>query len=266
MKRKILIIMMVALSMQSFAKEKIVPLFEYGAVKNAKWEDVRKTPLVDKKILKSLVKTDDFNSVIMKHTNLTLSEDNFYTVNAETIIANSLYTYNTLQDNKIIQTESQTNKLIFENPAFIANNSTITLRTNITENIADSVTFKALKGYHINLNVINTQNENSRARYKKIYLLGVPEYANMSVSLGNPPVVQGIKYELTKTNKNGMVYYFLTPTFNDYSEVENLSDFEDEFTDNSQYVNSKPNKKLREIVNIITFDKSMTNSSVIDID
>lgn len=261
-----MIIMLLALGMQTFAKEKLVPLFEYGAVKNTGWEDIRKTPLIDKRIMKRLMKTDDFNSVIMKYTDLTLSDDNFYTVNAETIISSSLYTYNTLQDNKIIQNESQTNKLIFESPTFIANNSTITLRTNITENISDSVTFKALKGYHVNINVINTQDENSRARYKKIYLLGVPEYANLSVSLGNPPVVQGIRYELSKTNKNGMVYYFLTPVFSNYSEAESLSDFEDEFPDNTGHVSSKANKKLRELINIITFDKSMTNSSIIDID
>lgn len=253
-------------SFGAFAKNtNTVPLMDYTSVKNYKWEDARKIPYIDKKLYNNIKKSDIDETVIIKYVEAPNTGSGFVNVDKDIVIANGLYMYNTKLNNTVLENGLDTNRIIFTQNAIVNNNATITLRTNISRNISDSVSFENLQANHININVINTADRNSMPRYKSLFLMSVPASSKVSVSLGGNPSVRGVAYGITKKAVGDKVYYFLTPQFANYTQKESVMEYENEngFTDNSA---SSSDKKLRELVRIMTMDRSIGTSSVIDVD
>lgn len=244
---------------------KTVPLVEYTSVKNLSWEDARKIPLIDKKLYRKIISQDFTDEVIMKYVDGVSVGNGYISVDRDIVIANGLYTYNTKLQNTKIFDGNDVNRVIFSKPATVYNNAVITLRTNISKNIGDSVTFESISSTHINLNVINTQDSNSLPRYKSLFLMSVPAGSNVSVSLGGTINVGGVHYKLNSTLKGGRVFYFLTPVFTDETQRESVI-AEEEIGNVSYESYETKDRKLRELVRIMTMDKSVGYSSVIDID
>ena len=245
---------------------KTVPLVEYTSVKNLSWEDARKIPLIDKKLYRKIISQDFTDEVIMKYVDGVSVGNGYISIDRDIVIANGLYTYNTkLQNNKIFD-GNDVNRVIFSKSATVYNNAVITLRTNISKNIGDSVTFENISPAHININVINTQDSNSLPRYKSLFLMSVPAGSNVSVSLGGNINVGGVHYKLNSTVKGGRVFYFLTPVFTDETQRESVMAYEEEISNVSYESYETKDRKLRELVRIMTMDKSVGYSSVIDID
>ena len=245
---------------------KTVPLVEYTSVKNLSWEDARKIPLMDKKLYRKIISQDFTDEVIMKYVDGVSVGNGYISVDRDIVIANGLYTYNTKLQNTKISDGNDVNRVIFSNPATVYNNAVITLRTNISKNIGDSVTFESISPTHINLNVINTQDSNSLPRYKSLFLMSVPAGSNVSVSLGGTINVSGVHYKLSSNLKGGRVFYFLTPVFTDETQRESVMAYEEELGNVSYESYETKDRKLRELVRIMTMDKSVGYSSVIDID
>lgn len=245
---------------------KTVPLVEYTSVKNLSWEDARKIPLIDKKLYRKIISQDFTDEVIMKYVDGVSVGNGYISVDRDIVIANGLYTYNTKLQNTKISDGNDVNRVIFSNPATVYNNAVITLRTNISKNIGDSVTFESISPTHINLNVINTQDSNSLPRYKSLFLMSVPAGSNVSVSLGGTINVSGVHYKLSSNLKGGRVFYFLTPVFTDETQRESVMAYEEELGNVSYESYETKDRKLRELVRIMTMDKSVGYSSVIDID
>lgn len=245
---------------------KTVPLVEYTSVKNLSWEDARKIPLIDKKLYRKIISQDFTDEVIMKYVDGVSVGNGYISVNRDIVIANGLYTYNTKLQNTKISDGNDVNRVIFSKPATVYNNAVITLRTNISKNIGDSVTFESISPTHINLNVINTQDSNSLPRYKSLFLMSVPAGSNVSVSLGGTINVGGVHYKLSSNLKGGRVFYFLTPVFADETQRESVMAYEEEISNVSYESYETKDRKLRELVRIMTMDKSVGYSSVIDID
>ena len=243
-----------------------VPLVEYTSVKNLSWEDARKIPLIDKKLYKKIISQDFTDEVIMKYVDGVSVGNGYISVDRDIVIANGLYTYNTKLQNTKIFDGNDVNRVIFSKSATVYNNAVITLRTNISKNIGDSVTFESISSTHINLNVINTQDSNSLPRYKSLFLMSVPAGSNVSVSLGGTINVGGVHYKLNSTVKGGRVFYFLTPVFTDETQRESVMAYEEEIGNVSYESYETKDRKLRELVRIMTMDKSVGYSSVIDID
>lgn len=245
---------------------KTVPLVEYTSVKNLSWEDARKIPLIDKKLYKKIISQDFTDEVIMKYVDGVSVGNGYISVDRDIVIANGLYTYNTKLQNTKIFDGNDVNRVIFSKSATVYNNAVITLRTNISKNIGDSVTFENISPAHININVINTQDSNSLPRYKSLFLMSVPAGSNVSVSLGGNINVGGVHYKLNSTLKGGRVFYFLTPVFTDETQRESVIAYEEEIGNVSYDSYETKDRKLRELVRIMTMDKSVGYSSVIDID
>lgn len=245
---------------------KTVPLVEYTSVKNLSWEDARKIPLIDKKLYRKIISQDFTDEVIMKYVDGVSVGNGYISVDRDIVIANGLYTYNTKLQNTKISDGNDVNRVIFSKPATVYNNAVITLRTNISKNIGDSVTFESISPTHINLNVINTQDSNSLPRYKSLFLMSVPAGSNVSVSLGGTINVGGVHYKLSSNLKGGRVFYFLTPVFTDETQRESVIAYEEELGNVSYESYETKDRKLRELVRIMTMDKSVGYSSVIDID
>lgn len=245
---------------------KTVPLVEYTSVKNLSWEDARKIPLIDKKLYKKIISQDFTDEVIMKYVDGVSVGNGYISVDRDIVIANGLYTYNTKLQNTKIFDGNDVNRVIFSKSATVYNNAVITLRTNISKNIGDSVTFENISPAHININVINTQDSNSLPRYKSLFLMSVPAGSNVSVSLGGNINVGGVHYKLNSTVKGGRVFYFLTPVFTDETQRESVMAYEEEIGNVSYESYETKDRKLRELVRIMTMDKSVGYSSVIDID
>lgn len=245
---------------------KTVPLVEYTSVKNLSWEDARKIPLIDKKLYRKIISQDFTDEVIMKYVDGVSVGNGYISVDRDIVIANGLHTYNTKLQNTKISDGSDVNRVIFSKPATVYNNAVITLRTNISKNIGDSVTFESISSTHINLNVINTQDSNSLPRYKSLFLMSVPAGSNVSVSLGGTINVGGVHYKLSSNLKGGRVFYFLTPVFADETQRESVIAYEEEIGNVSYESYETKDRKLRELVRIMTMDKSVGYSSVIDID
>lgn len=245
---------------------KTVPLVEYTSVKNLSWEDARKIPLIDKKLYKKIISQDFTDEVIMKYVDGVSVGNGYISVDRDIVIANGLYTYNTKLQNTKIFDGNDVNRVIFSKSATVYNNAVITLRTNISKNIGDSVTFENISPAHININVINTQDSNSLPRYKSLFLMSVPAGSNVSVSLGGNINVGGVHYKLNSTLKGGRVFYFLTPVFSDETQRESVIAYEEEIGNVSYESYETKDRKLRELVRIMTMDKSVGYSSVIDID
>lgn len=245
---------------------KTVPLVEYTSVKNLSWEDARKIPLIDKKLYRKIISQDFTDEVIMKYVDGVSVGNGYISVDRDIVIANGLYTYNTKLQNTKISDGNDVNRVIFSKPATVYNNAVITLRTNISKNIGDSVTFESISPTHINLNVINTQDSNSLPRYKSLFLMSVPAGSNVSVSLGGTINVGGVHYKLSSNLKGGRVFYFLTPVFTDETQRESVMAYEEELGNVSYESYETKDRKLRELVRIMTMDKSVGYSSVIDID
>lgn len=243
-----------------------VPLVEYTSVKNLSWEDARKIPLIDKKLYKKIISQDFTDEVIMKYVDGVSVGNGYISVDRDIIISNGLYTYNTKLQNTKIFDGNDVNRVIFSKSATVYNNAVITLRTNISKNIGDSVTFENISPAHININVINTQDSNSLPRYKSLFLMSVPAGSNVSVSLGGNINVGGVHYKLNSTVKGGRVFYFLTPVFTDETQRESVMAYEEEIGNVSYESYETKDRKLRELVRIMTMDKSVGYSSVIDID
>lgn len=243
-----------------------VPLVEYTSVKNLSWEDARKIPLIDKKLYRKIISQDFTDEVIMKYVDGVSVGNGYISVDRDIVIANGLYTYNTKLQNTKISDGNDVNRVIFSKPATVYNNAVITLRTNISKNIGDSVTFESISPTHINLNVINTQDSNSLPRYKSLFLMSVPAGSNVSVSLGGTINVGGVHYKLSSNLKGGRVFYFLTPVFTDETQRESVMAYEEELGNVSYESYETKDRKLRELVRIMTMDKSVGYSSVIDID
>lgn len=243
-----------------------VPLVEYTSVKNLSWEDARKIPLIDKKLYKKIISQDFTDEVIMKYVDGVSVGNGYISVDRDIVIANGLYTYNTKLQNTKIFDGNDVNRVIFSKSATVYNNAVITLRTNISKNIGDSVTFENISPAHININVINTQDSNSLPRYKSLFLMSVPAGSNVSVSLGGNINVGGVHYKLNSTVKGGRVFYFLTPVFTDETQRESVMAYEEEIGNVSYESYETKDRKLRELVRIMTMDKSVGYSSVIDID
>lgn len=245
---------------------KTVPLVEYTSVKNLSWEDARKIPLIDKKLYRKIISQDFTDEVIMKYVDGVSVGNGYISVDRDIIISNGLYTYNTKLQNTKISDGNDVNRVIFSKSATVYNNAVITLRTNISKNIGDSVTFENISPAHININVINTQDSNSLPRYKSLFLMSVPAGSNVSVSLGGNINVGGVHYKLNSTVKGGRVFYFLTPVFTDETQRESVMAYEEEIGNVSYDSYETKDRKLRELVRIMTMDKSVGYSSVIDID
>lgn len=245
---------------------KTVPLVEYTSVKNLSWEDARKIPLIDKKLYRKIISQDFTDEVIMKYVDGVSVGNGYISVDRDIIISNGLYTYNTKLQNTKISDGNDVNRVIFSKEATVYNNAVITLRTNISKNIGDSVTFESISSTHINLNVINTQDSNSLPRYKSLFLMSVPAGSNVSVSLGGTINVGGVHYKLSSNLKGGRVFYFLTPVFADETQRESVMAYEEEIGNASYESYETKDRKLRELVRIMTMDKSIGYSSVIDID
>lgn len=245
---------------------KTVPLVEYTSVKNLSWEDARKIPLIDKKLYRKIISQDFTDEVIMKYVDGVSVGNGYISVDRDIIISNGLYTYNTKLQNTKISDGNDVNRVIFSKEATVYNNAVITLRTNISKNIGDSVTFESISSTHINLNVINTQDSNSLPRYKSLFLMSVPAGSNVSVSLGGTINVGGVHYKLSSNLKGGRVFYFLTPVFADETQRESVMAYEEEISNVSYESYETKDRKLRELVRIMTMDKSVGYSSVIDID
>ncbi len=245
---------------------KTVPLVEYTSVKNLSWEDARKIPLIDKKLYRKIISQDFTDEVIMKYVDGVSVGSGYISVDRDIIISNGLYTYNTKLQNTKISDGNDVNRVIFSKEATVYNNAVITLRTNISKNIGDSVTFESISSTHINLNVINTQDSNSLPRYKSLFLMSVPAGSNVSVSLGGTINVGGVHYKLSSNLKGGRVFYFLTPVFADETQRESVMAYEEEISNVSYESYETKDRKLRELVRIMTMDKSVGYSSVIDID
>jgi hypothetical protein len=245
---------------------KTVPLVEYTSVKNLSWEDARKIPLIDKKLYRKIISQDFTDEVIMKYVDGVSVGNGYISVDRDIVIANGLYTYNTKLQNTKISDGNDVNRVIFSKSATVYNNAVITLRTNISKNIGDSVTFENISPAHININVINTQDSNSLPRYKSLFLMSVPAGSNVSVSLGGNINVGGVHYKLNSTLKGGRVFYFLTPVFTDETQRESVIAYEEEIGNVSYESYSTSDRKVRELVRIMTMDKSVGYSSVIDID
>lgn len=243
-----------------------VPLVEYTSVKNLSWEDARKIPLIDKKLYRKIISQDFTDEVIMKYVDGVSVGNGYVSVDRDIIISNGLYTYNTKLQNTKISDGNDVNRVIFSKEATVYNNAVITLRTNISKNIGDSVTFESISSTHINLNVINTQDSNSLPRYKSLFLMSVPAGSNVSVSLGGNINVGGVHYKLSSNLKGGRVFYFLTPVFADETQRESVMAYEEEISNVSYESYETKDRKLRELVRIMTMDKSVGYSSVIDID
>lgn len=243
-----------------------VPLVEYTSVKNLSWEDARKIPLIDKKLYKKIISQDFTDEVIMKYVDGVSVGNGYISVDRDIVIANCLYTYNTKLQNTKIFDGNDVNRVIFSKSATVYNNAVITLRTNISKNIGDSVTFENISPAHININVINTQDSNSLPRYKSLFLMSVPAGSNVSVSLGGNINVGRVHYKLNSTVKGGRVFYFLTPVFTDETQRESVMAYEEELGNVSYESYETKDRKLRELVRIMTMDKSVGYSSVIDID
>lgn len=243
-----------------------VPLVEYTSVKNLSWEDARKIPLIDKKLYRKIISQDFTDEVIMKYVDGVSVGNGYISVDRDIVIANGLYTYNTKLQNTKISDGNDVNRVIFSKPATVYNNAVITLRTNISKNIGDSVTFESISPTHINLNVINTQDSNSLPRYKSLFLMSVPAGSNVSVSLGGTINVGGVHYKLSSNLKGGRVFYFLTPVFTNETQRESVMAYEEELGNVSYESYETKDRKLRELVRIMTMDKSVGYSSVIDID
>lgn len=245
---------------------KTVPLVEYTSVKNLSWEDARKIPLIDKKLYIKIISQDFTDEVIMKYVDGVSVGSGYISVDRDIIISNGLYTYNTKTGNTKISDGSDVNRIIFSKEATVYNNAVITLRTNISKNIGDSVTFENISPAHININIINTQDSNSLPRYKSLFLMSVPAGSNVSVSLGGTINVGGVHYKLNSTVKGGRVFYFLTPVFTDETQRESVIAYEEEIGNVNYESYETKDRKLRELVRIMTMDKSVGYSSVIDID
>jgi|GEM_PF-1493249 hypothetical protein len=245
---------------------KTVPLVEYTSVKNLSWEDARKIPLIDKKLYKKIISQDFTDEVIMKYVDGVSVGNGYISVDRDIVIANGLYTYNTKLQNTKIFDGNDVNRVIFSKSATVYNNAVITLRTSISKNIGDSVTFENISPAHININVINTQDSNSLPRYKSLFLMSVPAGSNVSVSLGGNINVGGVHYKLSSNLKGGRVFYFLTPVFADETQRESVMAYEEEISNVSYESYETKDRKLRELVRIMTMDKSVGYSSVIDID
>lgn len=245
---------------------KTVPLVEYTSVKNLSWEDARKIPLIDKKLYRKIISQDFTDEVIMKYVDGVSVGSGYISVDRDIIISNGLYTYNTKTGNTKISDGSDVNRIIFSKEATVYNNAVITLRTNISKNIGDSVTFENISPAHININIINTQDSNSLPRYKSLFLMSVPAGSNVSVSLGGTINVGGVHYKLNSTVKGGRVFYFLTPVFTDETQRESVIAYEEEIGNVNYESYETKDRKLRELVRIMTMDKSVGYSSVIDID
>lgn len=245
---------------------KTVPLVEYTSVKNLSWEDARKIPLIDKKLYRKIISQDFTDEVIMKYVDGVSVGSGYISVDRDIIISNGLYTYNTKAGNTKISDGSDVNRIIFSKEATVYNNAVITLRTNISKNIGDSVTFENISPAHININIINTQDSNSLPRYKSLFLMSVPAGSNVSVSLGGTINVGGVHYKLNSTVKGGRVFYFLTPVFTDETQRESVIAYEEEIGNVNYESYETKDRKLRELVRIMTMDKSVGYSSVIDID
>ena len=245
---------------------KTVPLVEYTSVKNLSWEDARKIPLIDKKLYRKIISQDFTDEVIMKYVDGVSVGNGYISVDRDIIISNGLYTYNTKAGNTKISDGSDVNRIIFSKEATVYNNAVITLRTNISKNIGDSVTFENISPAHININIINTQDSNSLPRYKSLFLMSVPAGSNVSVSLGGTINVGGVHYKLNSTVKGGRVFYFLTPVFTDETQRESVIAYEEEIGNVNYESYETKDRKLRELVRIMTMDKSVGYSSVIDID
>lgn len=243
-----------------------VPLVEYTSVKNLSWEDARKIPLIDKKLYRKIISQDFTDEVIMKYVDGVSVGNGYISVDRDIIISNGLYTYNTKLQNTKISDGNDVNRVIFSKSATVYNNAVITLRTNISKNIGDSVTFENISPAHININVINTQDSNSLPRYKSLFLMSVPAGSNVSASLGGNINVGGVHYKLNSTLKGGRVFYFLTPVFTDETQRESVIAYEEEIGNVSYDSYETKDRKLRELVRIMTMDKSVGYSSVIDID
>ena len=273
MKRKALIGAAIAVGISGFAKPslpsvkfpKTVPLVEYSSVKNIKWEDARKIPLVDKKLYKKIISQDLSDEIIMKYVDGVSVGDGYVTVDRDVVIANSLYTYNTKTGNTALPDGNDVNRLIFAKSATVYNNATVTLRTNISKNIGDSVTFDYLGKTHININVINTE-DNGKPRYKVLFVMSVPVSSGATVSLGGNVSVGGVRYRLASNVKGSRVYYFLAPAFTDETQRESVMAYEDEVKNISYEAYNTPDRKVRELVRIMTMDGNVGYSSVIDID
>ena len=266
MNKKLIICIFAMASFGSFAKNtNTVPLMDYTSIKNYKWEDARKIPYIDKKLYNNIKKSDIDETVIIKYVDAPNTGNGFVNVDKDIVIANGLYTYNTKLNNTVLENGLDANRIIFTQNATVSNNATITLRTNISRNISDSVSFENLRANHININVINTASQNDMPRYKSLFLMSVPAASNVTVSLGGNPSVRGVAYGITRKAVNDKIYYFLTPQFANYTQKESVMEYENEngFTDNSV---SASDKKLRELVRIMTMDRSIGTSSVIDVD
>ena len=246
MKKKIFGVLLLMLSINGFSKTglpdikmpKTVPLVEYTSIKNFSWEDARKIPLID----------------------------GYISVDRDVIISHGLYTYNTKLQNTKISDGNDVNRVIFSKSATVYNNATITLRTNISKNIGDSVTFESISPTHINLNVINTQDSNSLPRYKSLFLMSVPAGSNVSVSLGGTINIAGVYYKLTSNIKGRRIFYFLSPVFSSETQRESVMAYEEELDGVSYESYSTSDRKVRELVRIMTMDKNIGYSSIIDID
>lgn len=245
---------------------KTVPLVEYTSIKNLSWEDARKIPLIDKKLYRKIISQDFTDEVIMKYVDGVSVGSGYISVDRDIIISNGLYTYNTKTGNTKISDGSDVNRIIFSKEATVYNNAVITLRTNISKNIGDSVTFENISPAHININIINTQDSNSLPRYKSLFLMSVPAGSNVSVSLGGTINVGGVQYKLSSNLKGRRVFYFLTPVFSDETQRESVIAYEEEIGNVSYESYETKDRKLRELVRIMTMDKSVGYSSVIDID
>ena len=274
MKKKIFGILLLILSINGFSKTvlpdikmpKTVPLVEYTSIKNFSWEDARKIPLIDKKLYKKIISQDFTDEIIMKYVDGVSVGNGYISVDRDVIISHGLYTYNTKLQNTKISDGNDVNRVIFSKSATVYNNATITLRTNISKNIGDSVTFENISPTHINLNVINTQDSNSLPRYKSLFLMSVPAGSNVSVSLGGTINVAGVYYKLTSNIKGRRIFYFLSPVFSSETQRESVMAYEEELDGVSYESYSTTDRKVRELVRIMTMDKSVGYSSVIDID
>lgn len=265
---KKVIILIILIANLGFAKnEKTELLVSPYAIQNNDWISAREIPIIDTKLLTKFKKEDSYNNLIMKYTNLVFDSNNFYNVNDRAVITTKLFTYNSLEDREDVFSDISTNKLIFNKNVYISDNATIHLRSNLTYGVSDSVTFNTnVIANTIKVKVYNNK-EIDLPKNKAVYILGIPKSANANVILDTKVFVGGIEYKLVSKEKNDFLYYFLEPNFVSLEQKESVNLlWEQNELPKIDTPNINLNKKLREIITVITLNKDISYSSTLDLD